>query len=136
MSYNIPNSFQRVRLNTLSQKAILSPLSKSRKLYETNSSKVINIKESKNFVSPFEIENLQEENDEEEINEEEFFYKKLSSKIFNFEEDDDDIEIYKYRKNKSFCKEKIDKGIKIEEGLKRRNNSLKDKNIDDFCFKI
>ena len=131
MSYNIPNSFQRVRLNTLSEKNILSPLYKTRKLFETNSSKVINIKESKNFVSPFEIENLQEENDEEEINEEEFFYKK-----HNFEKDDDIIEIYKYRKNKSFCEDKIDKGIKIEEGLKRRNNSLKDKNIDDFCFKI
>ena len=134
MKYDMPNAFQRVRLNTLSQKTILSPPSKSRRLFETNSSKLVNIKECKGFASPFDFENLEEENDEEEVNEEEFYYKKLSSKIFNFEDDEDDLEIHKHRKNRSFCKNKYDNGIKLEEGLRRRNNSLIDKKIEYFLF--
>ena len=81
ISSGFPYNLKRVRLNTLSEKRILSPYSKSRKIYENSiTSDLLSIKENEDYlISSFEKDNEEnEENDENDENEEnDFFFKEL-----------------------------------------------------------
>ena len=136
MKFSLPSSssIRRGRINPLTKKALLSPCFRPRKLFDTgNSSDLKSIKENGEdyfFSSPFFKDNPKEENNEDDLFEEGLYSQKISTNIFNFE--DDDIDIFGYRRNKSFCKNEIENNIKIEENEKKRNNSVKNKKIDLF----
>ena len=128
---NMPFNLRRVRLNTLSQKNLLSPSFKPRKLFEnTYSSDLLCIKEKEgHIVSPF-IKDCYED----EFNGIRIYSNKISSNnIFNFDEEDN-YDIYGFKRNRSFYQYKTDRIIKIEElDIKKRNNSMKNKNIELYC---
>ena len=134
MKFSMPNSLRRVRINALSKKALLSPCFKPRKLFESgNSSDLKSIKEYSEdyfFNSAFYKDNLKEENNEGDLLEEGIYSQKVSTNIFNFE--DDDIDEFDYIRNRSFFKNEIKNNIEIEEHEKKRNNSMKNKKIDLF----
>ena len=133
MPFNFNLNLRRVRLNTLSQKNLLSPSFKPRKLFENiYSSGLLSIKEYEGYiVSPFIKESF-----EDDLNRKKIYSNKLSSKsnnIFNFDEEDN-YDIYGFRRNRSFYQNKSNKIIKIEElDIKKRNISMKNKKIDLFC---
>ena len=121
----------RVRLNTLSQKNLLSPSFKPRKLFENiYSSDLLSIKEKEgHIVSPFIKDSYQDDFNGTKI----YSNKKSSNKVFNFEEEDN-YDIFGFKRNRSFYQYKTDKIINIEElDISKRNNSMKNKKIDLYC---
>ena len=128
---NMPFNLTRVRLNTLSQKNLLSPSFKPRKLFENiYSSDLLSIKEKEGqIVSPFIKDSYQDDFNGSKI----YSNKKSSNKVFNFEEEDN-YDIFGFKRNRSFYQYKTDKIINIEElDISKRNNSMKNKKIDLYC---
>ena len=135
MKESFPNKLQRVRLNTFSKKTLLSPSLKPRKLFISNKSPdLMSIQEKCDyFTSPFSQESMKEQNYEDDLYEE-LYFKKVSTKIFNF--DDDEIDIFGMKKNRSFCANQNNKNIVDYSGQHKRNKSTKNKKIELFseCY--
>ena len=124
MKSKLPNSLVRVRLNTSSNKTLLSPCFKPRKLFETiNSSDLLSIKENEdNFTSSFSRE-------ENEFYIENDFSNKISTNIFNFE---DEVNNFEIKMNRSCCLLKSEKLCKLSDKEYKRSNSTRIKNIELF----
>ena len=133
ISSGFPYNLKRVRLNTLSEKRILSPCGKSRKIYEYSiTSDLLSIKENEDcLISSFEKDN--EENNENEENEEkDFFFKEVYSNktvnIFNFEESDiNNTNSSEIKRIRSCSVKNKNKSLEIKEKKHNRNNSEKNK---------
>ena len=107
-----------------SNKTLLSPCFKPRKLFETiNSSDLLSIKENEdNFTSSFSRE-------ENEFYIENDFSNKISTNIFNFE---DEVNNFEIKMNRSCCLLKSEKLCKLSDKEYKRSNSTRIKNIELF----
>ena len=133
VKYNMPYNLRKIKLNNYFRTSILSTSLKPRRLFKSiNSSDLLSIKESEDYlyVSPFTKDIMKEENYEDDYLDEGIYSNKISIKIFNFE--DDELNIFGYRKNRSFNHNKIDDEIikNMEAERKKRNNSVKNKKIN------
>ena len=130
-------NLKRRRLNALSKKDILSPNSRPRKLFESiTSSDLLSIKESEDYlISSFDKEYMKEENDEDDdLFLEGIYSKKVTTNIFNFE-DDININSFEYKKNRSFdMKEKNVLYEKFKHKEFKRSNSEKNKKYELYSF--
>ena len=133
MKISFPSNLRRIRLNTSSKNTLLSPCIKARKLFENfnSNNELLSIKENEDYYISSFSKDMMEENDEDNyINR--MYSKKMSYKIFNFE--DDEINFYEIKKNRSFCQNNKKKSNDLNEGEYKRNNSVRLKNIDLFSI--
>ena len=140
MKIRIPNNMNRIRLNAFSNKSLLSPVNKSRRLFETiNTSDLLSIKENEDYVvSSFDRGDTKEEDDEKD----QFFMNRLYSNkdntntnIFNFEEEEEVHKNRSFELNRNFISNNLYKIIDLNDLEIKRNNSVKiKKKVDIFSF--
>ena len=140
MKIRIPNNMNRIRLNAFSSKSLLSPVNKSRRLFETiNTSDLLSIKENEDYVvSSFDRGDTKEEDDEKD----QFFMNRLYSNkdntntnIFNFEEEEEVHKNRSFELNRNFISNNLYKIIDLNDLEIKRNNSVKiKKKVDIFSF--
>jgi hypothetical protein len=138
MKIRIPNNMNRIRLNAFSNKSLLSPVNKSRRLFETiNTSDLLSIKENEDYVvSSFDRGDTKEEDDEKD----QFFMNRLYSNkdtntnIFNFEEEEEVHKVRSFELKRNFISKQFDQAIVLNDLENKRNNSVKIKKRDVFSF--
>lgn len=138
MKISIPNNMNRIRLNALSKKSLLSPVYKARRLFETiNTSDLISIKENEDYiVSSFNRGDTKEEDDGKDLFLDKRLYsnKDTNTNIFNFEEDEEFEKDRSFEIKRDLISTKFDKIIYLNALENKRNNSVKIKKIDMFSF--
>jgi hypothetical protein len=138
MKISIPNNMNKIRLNVLSKKSLLSPVNQARRLFETiNTSDLLSIKENEDYlVSSFDRGDTKEEDDEKD----QFFMNRLYSNkdtntnIFNFEEEEEVHQDRSFELKRNFISKKFEQEIVLNDLENKRNNSVKIKKIDVFSF--
>jgi hypothetical protein len=137
MKISIPNNMK-IRMNVLSKKTLLSPVSQARRLFETiNTSDLLSIKENEDYiVSSFDRGDTKEEDDEKD----QFFMNRLYSNkdtntnIFNFEEEEEVHKDRSFELKRNFISKNFDQVIVLNDLENKRNNSVKIKKKDVFSF--
>jgi hypothetical protein len=138
MKISIPNDMNKIRLNVLSKKSLLSPVNQARRLFETiNTSDLLSIKENEDYlVSSFDRGDTKEEDDEKD----QFFMNRLYSNkdtntnIFNFEEEEEVHQDRSFELKRNFISKNFDQVIVLNDLENKRNNSVKIKKKDVFSF--
>ena len=138
MKISIPNNMNKIRLNVLSKKSLLSPVNQARRLFETiNTSDLLSIKENEDYlVSSFDRGDTKEEDDEKD----QFFMNRLYSNkdtntnIFNFEEEEEVHKVRSFELKRNFISKQFDQAIVLNDLENKRNNSVKIKKRDVFSF--